>query len=129
MLRAFSDDPRVLAIGVGLLRIAAAFQLFDGAQAVATGILRGTGETRIPMVTNVVGHWVLGLPAGYVLCFVWGWGVAGLWIGLSIGLIFVSAILVAAWWKKAASMQNAESRMQTPRARDNGSLNGEPPRC
>ena len=129
MLRAFSDDPRVLAIGVGLLRIAAAFQLFDGAQAVATGILRGTGETRIPMVTNVVGHWVLGLPAGYVLCFVWGWGVAGLWIGLSIGLIFVSAILVAAWWKKAASMQNAEFRMQTPRAREHASMNGESPPC
>jgi MATE family multidrug resistance protein len=113
MLRAFSDDPRVLTIGVGLLRIAAAFQLFDGAQAVATGILRGSGETRIPMVTNVVGHWVLGLPAGYLLCFVWGWGVAGLWIGLSIGLIFVSAILVAAWWKKAGSMQNAKCQMQT----------------
>jgi MATE family multidrug resistance protein len=107
LLRAFTDDPRVIGIGVGLLAIAAAFQLFDGAQAVATGILRGTGETRIPMVTNIVGHWALGLPVGYVLCFVVGWGVAGLWIGLSLGLTFVSAILTAVWWKRAARMQKA----------------------
>jgi multidrug resistance protein, MATE family len=79
-----------------------------GAQAVATGILRGTGDTRAPMITNVVGHWVLGLPIGYVLCFVFGWGVAGLWLGLSVGLVFVSAILVTVWWRKARVMQHAD---------------------
>jgi MATE family multidrug resistance protein len=108
LLRVFSDDPRVIDIGVGLLAIAAAFQLFDGAQAVATGILRGTGDTRTPMITNVVGHWVLGLPVGYALCFVLGWGVAGLWLGLSIGLVFVSAILTTVWWRKARVMQHAD---------------------
>ena len=101
LLRIFTADPRVIEIGVGLLAIAAAFQLFDGAQAVTTGILRGTGDTRTPMITNVVGHWVLGLPIGYALCFVLGWGVAGLWIGLSVGLVFVAAILTTAWWRKA----------------------------
>lgn len=112
LLRVFSDDPRVIEIGVGLLAIAAAFQLFDGAQAVATGILRGAGDTRTPMITNVVGHWVLGLPTGYVLCFVLGWGVAGLWLGLSVGLVFVSAILTVVWWRRANAMQNAEVRIQ-----------------
>src|SRR5687767_11963320 len=112
LLRAFSDDPRVIDIGVGLLAIAAAFQLFDGAQAVTTGILRGTGDTRTPLITNVVGHWVLGLPVGYALCFVFGWGVAGLWLGLSIGLVFVSAILTTVWWRKAHAMQNSEFRTQ-----------------
>jgi MATE family multidrug resistance protein len=112
MLRAFTNDARVIEIGVGLLYVAAAFQLFDGAQAVATGILRGTGETRTPMVTNVVGHWVLGLPVGYLLCFEYGWGVTGLWVGLSVGLVFVSTILVAVWWRKTRSMQNAEFKMQ-----------------
>ena len=112
LLRAFTDDPRVIDIGVGLLAIAAAFQLFDGAQAVATGILRGTGDTRTPMITNVIGHWVLGLPAGYLLCFTFGWGVAGLWVGLSIGLVFVSAILTTVWWKRALVMQNAEFTTQ-----------------
>jgi MATE family multidrug resistance protein len=112
LMRLFTDDPRVTEIGVGLLAIAAAFQLFDGAQAVTTGILRGTGDTRTPMITNVVGHWVLGLPIGYALCFVFGRGVAGLWIGLSIGLVFVSAILTAVWWRRAYTMQNAEFRIQ-----------------
>ena len=112
LLRAFTDDARVIEIGTGLLAIAAAFQIFDGAQAVTTGILRGVGDTRTPMITNVVGHWVLGLPVGYALCFVFGWGVAGLWLGLSIGLVFVSAILMMVWWRKSLVMQNAKFKMQ-----------------
>ena len=100
MLRAFTGDPQLLSTGVGLLSIAAAFQLFDGTQAVATGVLRGIGDTRTPMVMNVIGHWVLGLPVGWALCFRAGWGVAGLWVGLSIGLIFVAVVLTVAWhWK------------------------------
>jgi multidrug resistance protein, MATE family len=107
LLRAFTTDRRVIDIGVSLLAIAAAFQLFDGAQAVTTGILRGAGDTRTPMITNIVGHWILGLPVGYALCFTFGWGVSGLWIGLSIGLVFVSAILTTVWWRKARVMQNS----------------------
>lgn len=101
MLRAFTSDPRVLAIGRRLLVIAAGFQLFDGTQAVATGVLRGVGDTRTPMVMNVIGHWVLGLPVGYALCFWAGWGVAGLWVGLSIGLTFCAVVLTAAWHYKS----------------------------
>ena len=97
MLLVFTVDPQVLRTGAALLAIAAAFQLFDGTQAVATGVLRGVGDTRTPMTMNVIGHWVLGLPAGYVLCFWMGWGVSGLWIGLSIGLIFVALALTLVW--------------------------------
>ena len=104
MLRAFTEDTQVVQIGTNLLAIAAAFQLFDGTQAVATGILRGLGETGVPMVMNVVGHWMLGLPAGYTLCFTIGWGVAGLWIGLSIGLIFVAITLTAVWARRAKAL-------------------------
>jgi MATE family multidrug resistance protein len=100
LLRAFTDDRRVIEIGTTLLAIAAAFQLFDGAQAIATGILRGIGDTRTPMVMNLVGHWVFGLPVGYALCFTFGWGVAGLWVGLSLGLVFVSLVLTAVWWRQ-----------------------------
>lgn len=100
LLRAFTDDARVLEIGTGLLFIAAAFQLFDGTQAVATGILRGLGDTRTPMISNMIGHWALGLPIGYALCFRFAVGVNGLWIGLSIGLIFVSIVLVMAWIRR-----------------------------
>jgi multidrug resistance protein, MATE family len=97
LLRVFTTDARVLSIGATLLAIAAAFQLFDGTQAVATGVLRGVGDTRTPMIMNVVGHWLLGLPAGYALCFWLGWGVAGLWVGLCIGLVFVAVVLTVAW--------------------------------
>jgi multidrug resistance protein, MATE family len=100
LLHVFSSDPRIVNIGVGLLAIAGAFQLFDGTQAVATGALRGISETRIPMIVNVIGHWFLGLPVGYALCFRFGWGVRGLWIGLSIGLIVAAVVLTLVWWKR-----------------------------
>ena len=104
MLRVFTDDPNLLSIGVRLLLIAAAFQLFDGPQAVATGVLRGVGDTRTPMVMNVVGHWVLGFPVGWALCFRYGWGVIGLWVGLSIGLTFVAVVLTVAWRRKSRNL-------------------------
>ena len=66
----YTHDPRVLAVGPSLLWIAAAFQIFDGIQTVSTGALRGLGETRVPMIANLVGYWVLGLPLGFILCFV-----------------------------------------------------------
>ena len=97
LLSAFTRDTQVLAIGSQLLAIAAAFQLFDGTQAVATGILRGVGDTRTPMIVNVIGHWLLGLPIGYALCFRFDWGVRGLWVGLSVGLAFCGVTLLIAW--------------------------------
>jgi MATE family multidrug resistance protein len=63
-------------------------------------VLRGVGDTRTPMVMNVIGHWVFGFPVGWTLCFRYGWGVIGLWVGLSIGLTFVAVVLTVAWhWK------------------------------
>jgi MATE family multidrug resistance protein len=107
LLRPFSADAAVITLGVRLLAIAAAFQLFDGAQAITTGILRGAGDTRTPMVANVVGHWVVGLPVGYLLCFTRGWGVSGLWVGFSVGLVLVSIALTAAWARTSRAIQVA----------------------
>jgi MATE family multidrug resistance protein len=101
LLRLFTEDPEVIAIGLSLLAIAALFQLFDGVQAVSTGLLRGLGDTRTAMLWHLFGHWVVGLPLGYALCFHWGWGVPGLWTGLSAGLIVVGIILVALWFYRA----------------------------
>jgi MATE family multidrug resistance protein len=98
----FSPGSDVLALGASLLLVAAVFQLFDGLQAVATGVLRGLGETRTAMLVNVVGHWLLGLPVGYVLCFTLGMGVLGLWIGLSTGLIVCGIILTWVWSRRIA---------------------------
>lgn len=102
MLRPFSSDEQVIALGARLLGIAAAFQIFDGIQAIATGVLRGIGDTRTPVVMNVIGHWIFGLPAGAALCFWYGWGVAGLWVGLSVGLVLVAIALTLAWARKSA---------------------------
>lgn len=93
----FSTDTQVLTLGSQLLFVAAVFQLFDGIQGVATGVLRGLGDTRTPMITNLISHWLFGLPVGYSLCFTFGVGVIGLWIGLSTGLIIAGAVLIFAW--------------------------------
>jgi len=98
----FTKDAAVLLVGTSLLRLAAVFQLFDGIQGVITGTLRGIGDTRTPMVVNLAAHWLLGLPVSYTLCFVLGWGVWGLWIGLSLGLIVTGVILLYVWTVKIA---------------------------
>jgi MATE family multidrug resistance protein len=57
----------------------------------------------MPMIMNVIGHWVFGLPVGYALCFVFGWGVTGLWIGLSIGLVICATTLTGYFFARASS--------------------------
>ncbi len=69
------------------------FQLSDGVQAVAAGALRGAGDTRFPLATNVFGHYCVGLPLGVALAFGWGLGARGLWWGLSAGLAVVALVL------------------------------------
>ncbi len=101
LLRLFTRDAAVVAVGVQVLRLVAPFQWFDGAQTVATGVLRGLGDTRTPVVANVIAHWVIGLPLGYALCFWWGWGIVGLWLGLYAGLTLVAIALMLVWMTRA----------------------------
>ena len=98
--RLFSPDPVVVRTGASLLLVAAAFQLFDGLQTVATGALRGTGDTRTPMFANLVAYWFIGLPLSYFLCFQLGWGAVGIWIGLCLGLMLIGTALLFAWNKR-----------------------------
>lgn len=111
MIALFSTDAAVLEIGSALLGIGAIFLLFDSLQSVATGALRGLGDTRTPMVVNLVAHWLVGLPVGYALCFIFGWGVIGLWIGLSLGLIVTGIILVQVWNMKIREYLTAAARL------------------
>jgi MATE family multidrug resistance protein len=101
LVRLFTSDREVIDIGVRLLLVAAVFQLFDGVQAVTTGALRGLGNTQTPMAVNFVGHWVLGLPTAYLLCFRLDWGAQGLWTGLACGLIVTGAVLLGAWHRQS----------------------------
>jgi MATE family multidrug resistance protein len=64
---------------------------------VATGALRGAGNTRIPMLVNLVGYWVLGLPLGTLLCFRLNMGAAGMWVGLCLALVLIGSILAGVW--------------------------------
>jgi MATE family multidrug resistance protein len=100
----FTNDASVLDVGVSLLFVAALFQLFDGLQVVTTGVLRGLGETRTPMVVGLIGYWGLGLPTGYFLCFHAGLGVLGLWVGLAVGLASVGALLLRVWMSRLSAI-------------------------
>ena len=100
IVRVFSSDPALIARGAVLLQIAALFQLFDGFQVVTTGALRGLGDTRTPMYAHLAGYWLIGLPIGYVLCFRFGWGARGIWIGLSIALILIGTCLLMVWRRR-----------------------------
>jgi MATE family multidrug resistance protein len=109
ILHIYTNDRSVLRLGVGLLGIAALFQLFDGIQTVATGALRGVGNTRVPMLVNLGGYWLFGLPVGYVLCFYLGYGVMGLWWGLTLALIVISLVLLGAWQRQWRGVRNEVS--------------------
>lgn len=104
LLRLFTDSAAVIALGTSLLAVAAFFQPFDGTQGVATGVLRGLGDTRTPMIVNLAAHWLLGLPAGYLLCFHAGLGVIGLWVGLALGLLSVGVVLLAVWRRRERAL-------------------------
>ncbi len=97
LLRLYTSDGAILQTGKRLLLIAAIFQLFDGVQAVTTGALRGLGNTRVAMLTNLGGYWLLGLPAGWALCFVYGQGVEGIWYGLTFALVLISLLQLFYW--------------------------------
>lgn len=102
IIRIYTSDPNVLRAGVSLLAIAAAFQLFDGVQAVTTGALRGAGDTRTPMLCHLLFYWGAGLPLGYWLGFHRHLGAVGLWIGLCAALIAIGVALLAVWSRRGA---------------------------
>lgn len=102
ILHIYTQDEGVLKIGAPLLALAAAFQIFDGVQTAATGALRGLGQTRVPMVLNLTGYWAFGIPLGYWLCFHGGAGIFGVWIGLTLALIFIASLLLWSWKGHAA---------------------------
>jgi MATE family multidrug resistance protein len=98
--RIYTNNPVLIHTAVVLLAAGAAFQLFDGIQTVATGALRGTGDTRTPMICHFCAYWLMGLPFGAWLCFRQHWGVLGLWIGLSASLILIGILLLACWRRR-----------------------------
>jgi len=93
----YTPDETVIRSTALLLAAGAAFQLFDGIQTVATGALRGVGDTRTPMFCHFTAYWIIGLPLGAWLCFRRGWGAFGIWAGLSLALILIGIVLLIVW--------------------------------
>lgn len=87
----------MLGFALVYLRIAAAFQLFDGTQAVAAGALRGLQDTRVPMQLAMFGYWVAGFGTAVLLGFRTPLGGLGVWLGLALGLVVVAALLLRRW--------------------------------
>jgi multidrug resistance protein, MATE family len=91
----------LLTVGVSLLALAALFNLVDGAQVVALGLLRGVQDTTVPMIHAAISYWLIGLPASYVLGFVLNMHEVGVWLGLVIGLAVAAALLMWRFWGRS----------------------------
>jgi MATE family multidrug resistance protein len=89
----------VIDLAISFLLIAAAFQIFDGAQVIAMGVLRGYKDTRVPMFIAAFGYWGVGCPAAAAFGLAAGLQGVGIWIGLALGLASVALLLLArfAW--------------------------------
>ncbi len=94
------DNARTGALAISYLAIAAAFQLFDGGQAVAAGVLRGLQDTRVPMIIAGLGYWVAGFGTAILFGFVLGWEGVGIWVGLATGLAVVAVLLLYRWVRR-----------------------------
>lgn len=90
----------VVKLAVQYLALAAMFQLVDGAQAVAAGVLRGLQDTRVPMFIALFGYWVVGFGTSIFLGFEAGWAGVGIWTGLAVGLLAVSILLMWRWYAR-----------------------------
>ncbi len=110
--RMYTPDQIVIRSTIALLAAGAAFQLFDGIQTVATGALRGAGDTRTPMLCHFTAYWIIGLPLGAWLCFRRGWGALGLWTGLSLALILIGIVLLFAWGRAVRRLMRVQDAQQ-----------------
>ena len=105
IVRLYTSDPEVIALGASLLLFGAIFQLSDGIQVAAAGALRGMKDTRIPMIYSVLAYWVIGITVGWWLTFRAEWGPAGMWVGILSGLS-VAALLLTGRYLRLSSPQS-----------------------
>jgi len=91
--------PQIVALGAMLLMYAALFQLTDAFQVIALGFLRGVQDTQVPMWIAGFSYWVVGMPVAWALAFPLGFGPAGLWLGLCVGLTFAAVLLMRRFWR------------------------------
>jgi len=108
LARLYTTDAAVAALAASLIPIAGVFQVFDGIQVVSIGILRGVADTRTPMLVNVLGFWLVGLPVSATLGFATAAGPRGLWWGLTAGLVLVALVLL---WRARRRLAGGVARV------------------
>lgn len=91
----------VIRLAISFLAVAALFQVFDGAQVIAAGMLRGLYDTRVPMIYAAIGYWLIGLSAGVTLAFPMELEGTGIWLGLAAGLAAVSILMIRRWLRRS----------------------------
>jgi MATE family multidrug resistance protein len=92
--RTKADAAVVLGFATTFVVVAGVFQLVDGLQAIAAGLLRGIKDTRIPMILALISYWGIGFALAYTLAFPLGWGGIGIWVGFVFGLLAATLLLL-----------------------------------
>ncbi|MFV2053582.1 MATE family efflux transporter [Aliiroseovarius sp. YM-037] len=96
--------PEIISVGVSLLIVAALFQVADGAQVMALGLLRGVQDTQGPMFIAGLSYWAVGMTSSYVLGFILDFGAVGIWMGLVIGLGLAGVLMHLRFWRRSAKI-------------------------
>jgi MATE family multidrug resistance protein len=112
LVLAYTQSAAVIEIAVPLIVWGAIFQLFDGIQAVSLGLLRGLQDVRFPTIITIASYWGLGLPLCYYLGFTQNWGAEGIWIALTISLIFSAIFLSWRFYSRAASIDMESLKLE-----------------
>jgi MATE family multidrug resistance protein len=99
----FLTEPKARALTASLLLVSAAFQVSDAMQVSSGGALRGLGDVKVPVWVALVAYWVIAIPAGWLLAFRAGMGVAGMWWGITFGLTTTAIALGLRVWRKTAA--------------------------
>lgn len=88
------EEVEVIMLASKLMIIAALFQLSDGIQVTALGMLRGLQDVKIPSIITFIAYWLITIPLGYFLCVTLEMGAFGMWIALGLGLTISAFMLV-----------------------------------
>ena len=109
LVAAYTDDPEIRFVAVGLIIYIAIYQFFDGLQTIAGHVLRAYRVTFVPMLVQIVCFWGIGLLGGAWLCYRWQppLGVSGFWLAAVLSLVLAASLLLPLLWK---AMQATESR-------------------
>ena len=106
----FTDDPAVVKAVASIMTVVPLFAVLDGVSCVLQGVIRGLGDQTIGAVGNFIAYYIVGIPLGAALCFWFGFGVTGIWMGSTCGLAVAIAILVysvrqSSWQPKVGLQQ------------------------